>query len=37
VRAAVSSILTVDSQHLAVVRVMQGQVPVPGPFVTGSV
>ena len=37
VRAAVSSILTVDSQHLAMVRVMQGQVPVPGPFVTGSV
>ena len=37
VRAAVSSILTVDSQHLAIVRVMQGQVPVPGPFVTGSV
>ncbi len=37
VRAAVSSILTVDAQHLAMVRVMQGQVPVPGPFVTGSV
>jgi hypothetical protein len=37
VRAAVSSILTVDSQHLALVRVAQGQVPVPGPFVTGSV
>jgi hypothetical protein len=37
VRAAVSSILTVDSQHLSMVRVMQGQVPVPGPFVTGSV
>jgi hypothetical protein len=37
VRAAVSSILTVDSQHLSMVRVMQGQVAVPGPFVTGSV
>ncbi|MFL5865280.1 MAG: ferritin-like domain-containing protein [Solirubrobacteraceae bacterium] len=36
VRAAVASILTVDSQHLALVRVMEGQVPVPGPFVTGS-
>jgi hypothetical protein len=36
VRAAAASILTVDSQHLAMVRVMQGQDPVPGPFVTGS-
>ena len=36
VRAAVSSILTVDAQHLAMVRVTQGQDPVPGPFVTGS-
>jgi Ferritin-like domain len=36
VRAAVASILTVDAQHLAMVRVMQGQNPVPGPFVTGS-
>jgi len=36
VRAAVASILTVDSQHLAMVRVMQDQDPVPGPFVTGS-
>jgi len=36
VRAAVASILTVDSQHLAMVRVMQEQDPVPGPFVTGS-
>jgi hypothetical protein len=36
VRAAVASILTVDAQHLSMVRVMQGQEPVPGPFVTGS-
>jgi hypothetical protein len=36
VRAAVASILTVDSQHLAMVRLMQGQNPVPGPFVTGT-
>jgi hypothetical protein len=36
VRAAVASILTVDAQHLAMVRVAQGQDPVPGPFVTGS-
>ncbi|MGZ6717089.1 MAG: ferritin-like domain-containing protein [Solirubrobacteraceae bacterium] len=37
VRAAVASILTVDAQHLSMVRVLQGQVPVPGPFVTGAV
>ena len=37
VRAAVASILTVDAQHLSMVRVLEGQVPVPGPFVTGSV
>jgi hypothetical protein len=36
VRAAVASILTVDAQHLSMVRVMQDQDPVPGPFVTGS-
>jgi hypothetical protein len=36
VRAAVASVLTVDAQHLAMVRVMQGQNPVPGPFVTGT-
>jgi Ferritin-like domain len=36
VRAAVASILTVDAQHLSMVRVAQGQDPVPGPFVTGS-
>jgi hypothetical protein len=37
VRAAAATILTVDAEHLAMVRVMQGQDPVPGPFVTGSV
>jgi hypothetical protein len=26
----------VDAEHLAMVRVAQGQNPVPGPFVTGS-
>jgi hypothetical protein len=36
VRAAVASILTVDAQHLSMVRVLEGQMPVPGPFVTGS-
>lgn len=36
VRAAVASILTVDAQHLAMVRLAQGQDPVPGPFVTGT-
>jgi ferritin-like protein len=36
VRAAVASILTVDAEHLAMVRLSQGQNPVPGPFVTGS-
>jgi hypothetical protein len=36
VRAAVASVLNVDAQHLAMVRVMQGQNPVPGPFVTGT-
>ena len=36
VRAAVASVLTVDAEHLAMVRVMQGQDPVPGPFVTGT-
>jgi hypothetical protein len=36
VRAAVASILTVDAQHLTMCRVLQGQDPVPGPFVTGS-
>jgi hypothetical protein len=37
VRAAVASILTVDAEHLTMMRVLQGQDPVPGPFVTGSV
>jgi hypothetical protein len=36
VRAAAASILTVDSQHLAMIRVLQDKVPVPGPFVTGA-
>jgi len=36
VRAAVASVLTVDAQHLTMCRVLQGQDPVPGPFVTGS-
>ena len=37
VRAAVASILTVDAEHLTMMRVLEGQDPVPGPFVTGSV
>jgi hypothetical protein len=36
IRAAVSSILTVDAQHVTLLRLQQGQTPVPGPFVTGS-
>ncbi len=36
VRAAVASILTVDAQHISMLRLAQGKVPVPGPFVTGS-
>jgi len=36
VRAAVATVLTVDAQHLTMCRVLQGQDPVPGPFVTGS-
>ena len=36
VRAAVSSILTVDSQHVTMLRLVQGQVPVPSAFVTGA-
>ena len=36
VRAAVASILTVDAQHLAMLRLAQGQTPVPSAFVTGS-
>jgi hypothetical protein len=36
VRAAVATILTVDSQHISMIRLAQGQEPVPGPFVTGA-
>jgi Ferritin-like domain len=36
VRAAVASILTVDSQHITMLRLAQGQTPVPSAFVTGS-
>jgi hypothetical protein len=36
IRAAVSSILTVDAEHVTLLRLQQGQTPVPGPFVTGS-
>jgi hypothetical protein len=36
VRAAVSSILTVDAQHISMLRLAQGLTPVPSPFVTGS-
>ncbi|MFZ0090858.1 MAG: ferritin-like domain-containing protein [Solirubrobacteraceae bacterium] len=36
VRAAVASILTVDSQHLSMLRLAQGETAVPGPFVTGA-
>jgi hypothetical protein len=35
-RAAVSSILTVDAQHISMLRLAQGLTPVPSPFVTGS-
>ena len=35
-RAAVATILTVDSQHVAMLRLTQGQPPVPAAFVTGS-
>ncbi len=36
VRAAVASILTVDAQHIALLRLAQGEVPAPLAFVTGS-
>ncbi len=36
VRAAVASILTVDAQHIALLRLARGEVPAPLPFVTGS-
>ena len=35
IRAAVATILTVDSQHLALWRLAQGQDPVPSAFVSG--
>ena len=34
-RAAVATILTVDSQHVTMLRLAQGQTPVPSAFVTG--
>ncbi|MGH2875861.1 MAG: ferritin-like domain-containing protein [Solirubrobacteraceae bacterium] len=36
VRAAVASILTVDSQHVSMLRVVQDMVPVPAAFVSGD-
>lgn len=36
VRAAASTILTVDAQHVALLRLQQGQDPVPSAFVTGA-
>ncbi len=36
VRAAVASILTVDAQHVSLIRLQQGQAPVPSAFVTGA-
>ena len=36
VRAAVASILTVDAQHVTMVRLLQGQTPVPSAFVSGA-
>jgi Ferritin-like domain len=35
-RAAAATILTVDSQHVTMLRLSQGQAPVPSAFVTGS-
>lgn len=35
VRAAVATILASDAQHLAILRLTQGQVPAPSAFVTG--
>jgi Ferritin-like domain len=34
-RAAVATILTVDAEHVSMLRLAQGQTPVPSPFVTG--
>lgn len=36
VRAAAATILTVDAQHVAMLRLIQGQTPVPTAFVTGA-
>jgi hypothetical protein len=35
-RAAVATILNVDAQHVAVLRIAQGKVPAPSAFVTGA-
>jgi hypothetical protein len=35
-RAAVATVLTVDSQHTTMLRLLRGQTPVPSPFVTGA-
>jgi hypothetical protein len=35
-RAAAATILTVDSQHVTMLRLTQGQTPVPSAFVTGA-
>jgi hypothetical protein len=35
VRAAVASILTSDAQHVAILRLAQGEVGAPSAFVTG--
>jgi hypothetical protein len=32
----VATILTVDSQHVTMLRLTQGQTPVPSAFVTGA-
>jgi hypothetical protein len=36
VRAAAASILTSDAQHIAILRLIQGEVPTPSAFVTGN-
>ena len=36
VRAAVSTILTSDAQHIVVLRLAQGKMPAPSAFVTGA-
>ncbi len=35
-RSGAATILTVDSQHVTMLRLIQGQTPVPSPFVTGA-